>query len=86
MLFIVLVLFKVFEMMKEGDEFCVNLWCNVNYFCMCMEEVGFILVGKDYVIIFVMLGDVCLVSEMVDKMFEKGIYVIGFFYFVVLKG
>lgn len=51
-----------------------------------MEEVGFILVGKDYVIIFVMLGDVCMVSNMVDKLLSKGIYVIGFFYFVVFKG
>lgn len=48
--------------------------------------VGFICVGKDYVIILVMLGDVKVVFMMVDKLFVEGIYVIGFLFFVVFKG
>lgn len=65
---------------------CECLWENVVYFCICMEVVGFIMGGVDYVIIFIMLGDVKVVVEFVECVLVKGIYVIGFLFLVVLKG
>lgn len=85
-LFIVGVLFKVLDMVNEGDDLCVCLFDNVKCFCVGMSVVGFDLLLGEYLIILVMLGDVVLFQQMVSKLMEEGVYVIGFFYLVVFKG
>jgi glycine C-acetyltransferase len=50
-----------------------------------MGRVGFDLVGADAAIVPVMLYDAKLSQIMADKLLEKGIYVIGFFFPVVPK-
>ena len=51
-----------------------------------MEKAGFDLVGADAAIVPVMLYDAKLSQVMANKLLEKGIYVIGFFFPVVPKG
>ena len=50
-----------------------------------MEKVGFDLVGADAAIVPVMLYDAKLSQVMANKLLERGIYVIGFFFPVVPK-
>ena len=50
-----------------------------------MEKAGFDLVGADAAIVPVMLYDAKLSQIMANKLLEKGIYVIGFFFPVVPK-
>jgi glycine C-acetyltransferase len=51
-----------------------------------MGNAGFDLVGADAAIVPVMLYEAKLSQIMADKLLEKGIYVIGFFFPVVPKG
>ncbi len=76
---------KVFEMIENDTSLRDKLEENTNYFRSKMEEAGFDLVGADAAIVPVMLYDAKLSQVMADKLLEKGIYVIGFFYPVVPK-
>ncbi|MFV8781877.1 glycine C-acetyltransferase [Microbulbifer sp. SA54] len=77
---------KVLDMLVEGGELRTQLQENSAYFRKRMTEAGFTLAGADHAIIPVMIGDAALAQQMADKMLEKGIYVVGFFYPVVPKG
>lgn len=50
-----------------------------------MSKRGFELAGKDHAIIPVMLYDAVLSQKVAERMLQKGIYVIGFYYPVVPK-
>ncbi|AMX02184.1 glycine C-acetyltransferase [Microbulbifer thermotolerans] len=77
---------RVLDMLMEGGELRDKLRENSAYFRRRMTEAGFTLAGADHPIIPVMIGDAALAQKMADKMLERGIYVIGFFYPVVPKG
>ncbi|WP_445355976.1 glycine C-acetyltransferase [Microbulbifer sp. EKSA008] len=77
---------KVLDMLTEGGELREQLRNNSAYFRKRMSEAGFTLAGADHPIIPVMIGDAALAQKMADKMLERGIYVVGFFYPVVPKG
>ena len=77
---------KVLDMLVEGGELREQLQENSQYFRKRMGDAGFTLAGADHAIIPVMIGDAALAQQMADKMLEKGIYVVGFFYPVVPKG
>ncbi|WP_250461925.1 glycine C-acetyltransferase [Microbulbifer litoralis] len=77
---------KVLDMLMEGGELREQLRENSAYFRKRMSGAGFDLAGADHPIIPVMIGDAALAQQMADKMLERGIYVIGFFYPVVPKG
>src|SRR5690606_12399244 len=77
---------KVLDMLIEGGELRKQLQDNSAYFRKRMTQAGFTLAGADHAIIPVMIGDAALAQKMADKMLEKGIYVVGFFYPVVPKG
>jgi len=59
---------------------------NTAYFRQRMTDAGFDIVPGVHPIVPVMLGDAALSQRMADRMLEKGIYVIGFFYPVVPRG
>lgn len=77
---------KVLDMLVAGGELRDQLQENSQYFRKRMSEAGFTLAGADHPIIPVMIGEAALAQEMANKMLEKGIYVVGFFYPVVPKG
>ncbi len=59
---------------------------NSQYFREKMTRLGFDLVPGDHAIIPVMLGDAKVSQVMAAKLFEKGVYVTGFYYPVVPLG
>lgn len=76
---------KVFELLKKDTQLRDQLEWNTNYFKKGMKEAGFDIIDGDSAIVPVMLYDAKLSQEMADKLLEKGIYVIGFFFPVVPK-
>lgn len=76
---------KVFDIISRDTSLRDKLEWNTNYFRTEMEKAGFDLVGADAAIVPVMLYDAKLAQVMANKLLEKGIYVIGFFFPVVPK-
>lgn len=77
---------KVFDMLENDTSLRDRLQENTAYFKKGIKEAGFDIVDGDSAIVPVMLYDAKLSQEMANKLLEKGIYVIGFFYPVVPKG
>lgn len=77
---------KVFDMLKNDTSLRDKLEKNTAYFKNGMKKAGFDIIDGDSAIVPVMLYDAKLSQQMADKLLEKGIYVIGFFYPVVPKG
>ncbi|UNY99934.1 glycine C-acetyltransferase [Zhouia spongiae] len=76
---------KVFDMLSDNTELRDKLQWNTEYFKKGMKEAGLDIIDGDSAIIPVMLYDAKLSQVMADKLLERGIYVIGFFYPVVPK-
>lgn len=76
---------KVLEILERDTVLRDQLEWNTNYFKKGMIEAGFDIIDGDSAIVPVMLYDAKLSQVMADKLLEKGIYVIGFFFPVVPK-
>lgn len=76
---------KVFDLLSNDTTLRDQLEWNTNYFKNGMIEAGFDVINGDSAIVPVMLYDAKLSQIMADKLLEKGIYVIGFFFPVVPK-
>lgn len=83
---IVLGSLKVLEMLKSSTKLRDKLEENTNYFRKKISEVGLDVKQGKHPIVPIMLYDATLAQKMAEKMLEKGVYVIGFFYPVVPKG
>ena len=59
---------------------------NTTYFRSKMTAAGFDIKPGEHAIVPIMLYDAVLSQKMAEKLLEKGIYVIGFYYPVVPKG
>ncbi|WP_324024907.1 glycine C-acetyltransferase [Maribacter sp. BPC-D8] len=77
---------KVFDMLENDTSLRDKLQENTAYFKKGIKNAGFDIVDGDSAIVPVMLYDAKLSQDMANKLLEKGIYVIGFFYPVVPKG
>lgn len=76
----------VFDLLSETTELRDILEENTLYFRSKMTEAGFDMKQGTHPIVPVMLYDAVLSQKMSEKLLEKGIYVIGFYYPVVPKG
>lgn len=76
---------KVFDMLANDTTLRDRVAWNTAYFKKGMKEAGFDIIDGDSAIVPVMLYDAKISQIMADKLLEKGIYVIGFFYPVVPK-
>lgn len=76
---------KVFELLKNDTSLRDQLEWNTNYFKKGMKAAGFDIIDGDSAIVPVMLYDAKLSQIMADKLLDKGVYVIGFFFPVVPK-
>jgi len=76
----------VIDMLSETTALRDKLEENTKYFRAKMTEAGFDIKPGEHPITPVMLYDANLSQQMADKLLEKGIYVIGFYYPVVPKG
>ena len=72
-------------MLSESTELRDRLEANTAHFKAGMRRVGLPIKDGESAIVPVMLGDARLSQVMADKLLERGIYVIGFFYPVVPK-
>ena len=77
---------KVFDMLENDTSLRDKLQKNTEYFKKGIKKAGFDIVDGASAIVPVMLYDAKLSQEMANKLLERGIYVIGFFYPVVPKG
>lgn len=75
----------VFDLLSETTELRDVLEENTRYFRSKMNEAGFDMKPGIHPIVPVMLYDAVLSQKMSEKLLEKGIYVIGFYYPVVPK-
>jgi glycine C-acetyltransferase len=77
---------KAIDMAEQGDDLRARLFDNAKRFRAGMSKAGFNLLPGEHPIIPVMLGEAKLAQDMAAKLYDKGIYVTGFFFPVVPKG
>jgi glycine C-acetyltransferase len=77
---------RVLEMLTASSALRNRLENNAIYFRREMSAAGFDVPAGDHPIIPIMLGDARLATVMADRLLQKGIYVIGFYFPVVPKG
>jgi glycine C-acetyltransferase len=76
----------VLDLLSETTELRDRLEKNTRYFREKMETAGFDIKPGEHAIVPIMLYDAVLSQKMAEKLLERGIYVIGFYYPVVPKG
>lgn len=76
----------VFDLLSESTELRDKLEANTQYFREKITAAGFDIKPGTHPIIPIMLYDAVVSQTMAEKLLEKGIYVIGFYYPVVPKG
>ncbi|MGB8315959.1 MAG: glycine C-acetyltransferase [Aestuariivirga sp.] len=77
---------KAIDLTEAGDDLRTKLFDNAKRFRAGMSNGGFNLLAGEHPIIPVMLGEAKLAQEMAARLYERGIYVTGFFFPVVPKG
>ena len=77
---------EVFDMLSETTELRDKLENNTKYFRAEMRKAGFDIKPGEHPIVPIMLYEAPLAQQFADRLLEKGIYVIGFFFPVVAKG
>jgi len=77
---------KVLEMLSASTALRDRLEENTRYFRDGMQAAGLTINPGSHPIVPVMLGDAQLAQKMSQKLLERGIYAIGFFFPVVPKG
>jgi len=77
---------EVFNMLSETTALRDKLEHNTAYFRTQMTAVGFNIRSGEHPIVPIMLYEASLAQKFADRLLERGIYVIGFFYPVVAKG
>lgn len=77
---------KVLEILSDSTSLRDRLQENTHYFRNGMRAAGFDVDKGDHPIVPVMLGDAVLAQTMSQKLLERGVYAVGFFFPVVAKG
>lgn len=77
---------EVFNMLSETTALRDKLEQNTKYFRSEMTKAGFDIKPGEHPIVPIMLYEAPLAQKFAEKLLEKGIYVIGFFFPVVAKG
>jgi glycine C-acetyltransferase len=77
---------EVFDMLSETTELRDRLEENTRHFRKAMTDAGFDIKPGEHPIVPIMLYEAPLAQQFAERLLQKGIYVIGFFYPVVAKG
>ncbi|MBW4985602.1 glycine C-acetyltransferase [Mameliella sp. CS4] len=77
---------EAIRLVEEGDDLRTRLFDNAAYWRAGLTDLGFDLLPGEHPIVPVMLGEAKLAQEMAAQLFNKGVYVSGFFFPVVPKG
>ena len=73
-------------MLEETTALRDKLESNTQYFRTEMTKAGFNIKPGEHPIVPIMLYEAPLAQQFADRLLEKGIYVVGFFFPVVAKG
>ncbi|ERM84366.1 2-amino-3-ketobutyrate CoA ligase [Rhodonellum psychrophilum GCM71 = DSM 17998] len=76
----------VLDLLSETTQLRDKLEENTKYFRSKITEAGFDVKPGEHPIVPIMLYDAVLSQKMAEKLLEKGVYVIGFYFPVVPKG
>lgn len=77
---------EVFNMLSETTALRDKLEHNTQYFRTAMTKAGFDIKPGEHPIVPIMLYEAPLAQQFAEKLLDRGIYVIGFFFPVVAKG
>lgn len=77
---------EAIRLVEEGAELRTALFENARYWRKGLVDLGFDLLEGEHPIIPVMLGEAPLAQKMAAGLFDKGVYVSGFFFPVVPHG
>lgn len=77
---------KTLDLLETTPDARKRLQENTAWFRQALTDAGFTIKPGTHPIVPIMLGDARLAQQLADKMLEKGVYVVGFFYPVVPKG
>ncbi|SMX43025.1 glycine C-acetyltransferase [Maliponia aquimaris] len=77
---------EALRLVEEGDDLRARLFENAAYWRAGLTDLGFDLLPGEHPIIPVMLGEAKLAQEMAARLFDRGVYVSGFFFPVVPRG
>lgn len=74
------------DIVEAADDLRAQLFENARYWRAGLEAAGFRLLPGEHPIVPVMLGDATLAQRMAAELYDRGVYVAGFFFPVVPKG
>ena len=74
------------DLVQAADDLRAALFENARYWRAGLKDAGFTLLPGEHPIVPVMLGDAALSQRMAAELYDRGIYVAGFFFPVVPKG
>ncbi len=74
------------DLVEAADDLRAQLFANARYWRAGLEDAGFRLLPGEHPIVPVMLVDAALSQRMSQGLYERGVYVAGFFFPVVPKG
>ncbi|MEZ5885448.1 MAG: glycine C-acetyltransferase [Paracoccaceae bacterium] len=74
------------DIVETADDLRASLFDNARYWRAGLTDAGFRLLPGEHPIIPVMLGDAALSQRMATELYDRGVYVAGFFFPVVPKG
>lgn len=77
---------KAIDLVEKGDDLRQQLFANAAHWRIGLESMGYDLLRGDHPIIPVMLGDATKAQKLAAALFEKGVFVSGFFFPVVPRG
>ncbi len=77
---------KAIDLITEAEDLRHKLWENTRRFREGIQQVGFDIKPGTHPIVPVMLYNAVLAQRMARDLYERGIYVVGFFYPVVPRG
>jgi len=77
---------KVLEMLMESTKYRDKLDENTKYFRQEIKKIGLSIIESEHPIVPIMLGDAVLSQKMAERLLEKGVYAVGFYFPVVPKG
>jgi len=77
---------KVLEILTESTKYKDKLDENTKYFRQEIKKIGLDIIESEHPIVPIMLGDAVLSQKMAEKLLDKGVYAVGFYFPVVPKG
>ena len=77
---------RVLEMLTESTKYRDKLEENTKYFRQEIKKIGLSIIESEHPIVPIMLGDAVLSQKMAERLLEKGVYAVGFYFPVVPKG